>query len=103
VVAAERLGDKHAQATAHRGLANALGSSGDFDDADVHLQHALELFAALDYPAGQAHTHIGLGWLLARQGHLHQALDNASKAHGFYQIADDIAGQANALNNVGWY
>ncbi len=83
---ARRLADPTAQARTHDSLANASIMLGRFDDAHTHLSHALDLH-----------------YLWERRNDPKRALDHARQAHDLYQAAGHHAGQAQALNNVGWY
>ena len=60
---ARRLSDRPGQAHAHRHLGRAHARLGQRDDAQGHYTQALELYAEIGDPAGQANTHLGLSWL----------------------------------------
>jgi DNA-binding SARP family transcriptional activator/tetratricopeptide (TPR) repeat protein len=92
-----------AAAAAHRSLGWAVARLGDDEQADAHLQHALQLHAEAADPVGQAHTHHALGNLWERRGRPDRALDHAGHALTLFQSAGDRHGQAHALNAVGWY
>jgi tetratricopeptide (TPR) repeat protein len=100
--AAIRLGDKAAQAHAHRNQARALAWLGDEREADVHLRYALDLYRALGDAAGRAHVHRTMCWLLGRQGAHDAALDHAEEALALYRVAGDRLGQGLGLNALGW-
>ncbi len=51
---------------------------------------------------GQARIHHNLGVLAERQGRYADALGHAEQALRLYQAIGDKAGEAEALNNVGW-
>lgn len=63
--AASRLGDRHAQALAHCGIASAQTQAGCADEALTHLDCALQLLEeAADVP-GQARVHLYAGAFVA--------------------------------------
>jgi len=100
--AAERAGDRTAQAHAHRGVAGAYVWLNRYDDASVHLKHALDLQGDQHDEVGQAHTHLDLCMLFERQGRHQEVLDHAQTALRLYRAGRHTAGQARALNTVGW-
>jgi DNA-binding SARP family transcriptional activator/tetratricopeptide (TPR) repeat protein len=101
--AAWRLGDRRAQAHAHRGLALAHVWIERYEDARTHLLQALDLFAALDDRAGQAHVERSLARVSARRGRHEEALPHDQRALRLFRAAGHRAGQAEALNAVGWH
>ncbi|HEU4396504.1 MAG TPA: BTAD domain-containing putative transcriptional regulator, partial [Actinomycetota bacterium] len=103
LAAAARLGDRSAQAPAHRGLARAHALLGHRDDARQHLEQALRLFVELDDRIGQATTRLSLGGLLAMHGRHREALGHARDALELFHATGYLDGQARALNNIGWY
>jgi tetratricopeptide (TPR) repeat protein len=44
-----------------------------------------------------------MGHLASRRARYQEALQQAQQAEGLYRLADHQAGQAGALNNMGWY
>ena len=102
VQATRRLGDRPAEGYARRLLARALGWLGRYDEAEGHLRRALDLFAALGDLVGEAHTHIGLSWLVERQDRPSDALCHDRRAFELFEAAEHFVGQARALNNIGW-
>jgi tetratricopeptide (TPR) repeat protein len=103
LTAARKVGDRSAQAHAHRRLALTHIWLGRYDQAHAHLQDALALFEALGDRTGQAHTHRSFARASSRQGHYRPALDHAKQALDLYRTTNDSAGLALALNAVGWY
>jgi tetratricopeptide (TPR) repeat protein len=102
LAAADRLGNLAATAYAHRGLALVSTQLGDFGDANTHLRRALNLFTEASDVVGQAHTHLDLGRLWARQDRTDRALDHAQQALTLHRATGHRRGQAVALNAVGW-
>jgi DNA-binding SARP family transcriptional activator/Flp pilus assembly protein TadD len=100
--ATRRLGDRSAQALAHRLFGRAHGRLGRFADADTNVEHALDLYSGLGDRTGQAHTHYQLGWMCGRQGRHVEALDHSQRALELYQAVGHVAGQGLALNEIGW-
>jgi tetratricopeptide (TPR) repeat protein len=97
--AAQRLGDKGAQAHALAALGIACDRLGRYDDARTHLQQALVLSS--DH-TGQAYAHMRLGGLNERQGRYEEALQHAGQALTLYRDTRHPAGLGEALNLVGW-
>lgn len=95
--AAAHLDDRSAQARSHRYLGFAYADLGRFSDAHRHLDEALTL---ADYLAW---THYYLSLVHGLQGSHASALSSAQQSLDHFRAADDRAGQAIALNDVGWY
>jgi tetratricopeptide (TPR) repeat protein len=102
VDAAQRLSDPAGQAYAHRGLALAHYRLGDYEQSNVELRQALDLFDACDDRAGQANTHLDMSWVYERGGEYERALRHAHQALDLHRANDHRPGQARALNTVGW-
>jgi DNA-binding SARP family transcriptional activator len=100
--AVERLGDRSAQAQAHRGLARAYRQLGRLDDAHTHLRNALHLCAELDDRVGLGHTHLSMGQVHEMQDDPAAALNHAEQALRLFRSVDDRTGEALALNSAGW-
>ncbi|WP_440070631.1 AfsR/SARP family transcriptional regulator [Streptosporangium sp. OZ121] len=100
---ARRLGDPVGTAHAHRGLARAEADLGRHEEARLHLERALALFAEAGDVDDQAHTHRRLSWVFEQQGRYGGALVHAQRALTLFREAGRRAGQAAALNAVGWY
>ncbi|MFC4533535.1 AfsR/SARP family transcriptional regulator [Sphaerisporangium dianthi] len=101
--AAQRIGDRTGMAHAHRGLARASADLGRHDEAMLHLDRALELFASAGDGVAQAHTHRNLSWVLELRERYEGALVHAQQAYDLFQAAGHRPGQAASLNAVGWY
>jgi tetratricopeptide (TPR) repeat protein len=101
LTAATRLADPTAQTRAYRGLAYAYTRLGRLDDAHTQLSHALDLATRADQTE-QAHTHQTLALLWTRRGDPTQGLDHARQSLDLFEAAGNQAGQADALNSVGW-
>ncbi|MGX7672360.1 AfsR/SARP family transcriptional regulator [Plantactinospora sp. DSM 117369] len=100
--ALDRLGDRSAQAHAHRLLGAAYVRLQRHDDARVAYRRALDLFGELGDTVGEAFTHRSLGWLAERQGDPAGALRSDLRALQLFQQVGHLDGQASALNSVGW-
>jgi tetratricopeptide (TPR) repeat protein len=87
--AARRLGDRDAQARAHRFLGFAYADLGRFHDAHLHLRRALELSGEIGDPAGQAWTHHYRDLVDGLQGRDADALDAAQRALRLFEAAGD--------------
>ena len=103
LIAAQRLGDRAAQASAHRRFGMASAQCGNFADAHAHLELALGAWADLGDHAGQADAHNCLAVTLNYQGCYREALGHAQHALESYSAVGDLPGRAMALNSVGWF
>jgi len=101
--AADRVANKHASAYAHRALGLANARLGMRDDARSHYECALQLFGELDDHVELGQTHLGLGTVFDMGGNQTEALRHAHQAHDHFRAAGIRSGQANALNNIGWF
>lgn len=101
--AARRLGDRSAQARAHRGVARALAHTGRTAEAEVHLQQALELFGGLGDQINHSHVHQQFAIVLEYQGRLADALRQSELALELRRAVGHEWGAAESLNSVGWY
>jgi tetratricopeptide (TPR) repeat protein len=103
VRSADRLSDQAAQARAHRQLGRAYTRLYQFDDADVHLQKALELATRTGDRAEAAHVNHTLAIVCERRGDLDQALAHDYRALDLYRATGHRLGQAKAYNAIGWH
>lgn len=101
--AAQRLGDRRAQAIICCCLARAYCRLDRDDAARDQLRQALELYQLLGDQAGQGHAHRILAWVLERQGRYKEALTHAELAIDLFRSAERPVGQAHALNAAGWF
>ena len=115
VVAARRLGDRYAQATAHRNLGFALIRLENYPDALRHTRRALALHRELGDLVGQGHTHLNLGGIAItlagrsaadaaaeRQSRMRTALRHSTRAVELFGAAGHNGHQARALASMGW-
>ena len=102
LTAAGNLGDRAAQARAHRHIGRALFALSAFDEAHAHLSEARDLFERLGEHVTEAGVQLDLSRLRAKQGQSRDALDHAKRALDKFQAAGIELGQAFALNMVGW-
>ncbi len=103
LTAVTRLADTPGRAVTHRRLARAYAQLGRYDEAHLHLRHALELFTALEDHEGQAQTHYALAHVFYRQGRHREALTHADRALVLHRANGHRAGEAAGLNAVGWF
>jgi DNA-binding SARP family transcriptional activator len=101
--AAERLDDRSAHARAAQSLGRVYIRLAWYEDARVHLQRSLDLYATISDPIGQTHAHLNMAWLCDRLGHPGEALMHARSAQGLCHTAGDQHGEADCCNAVGWY
>jgi DNA-binding SARP family transcriptional activator/tetratricopeptide (TPR) repeat protein len=102
VDAARRLGDRTAQARAHRSLGLAYGRLSRYEDAHTELRCALELFRQLGASEAQAHTHRSIAATFERQERYTETQAHNRDALELYRTIGHQFGQARALNGVGW-
>jgi tetratricopeptide (TPR) repeat protein len=102
VEAADRLGDRPAQAEMHRLLAVAHNSLRNHDDAHLHLRNALDLFEALGDRAAAARVLMDIGWVLESQNRHREALVYCERALDMFRAAGDRVGEASTFNGLGW-
>jgi DNA-binding SARP family transcriptional activator len=95
--------DRAYETRAHCCLARAYSTLGRDDDAHTHLRLAAALSDGADDPTGQGHTHLTTARVLYRQGRHGEALDHARQSLELYRHTGHRAGQAAALNAVGWF
>lgn len=101
--AAERIGDRAAQAQANSDLGRAYAQQGRYDDAHSYFQQALALFDALeDYPR-RAHCLLNRAQVFEREARYDEALRHAELALTAYRSLDLRVPQGRALNSVGWF
>jgi tetratricopeptide (TPR) repeat protein len=102
LTAVERLGDREGQARIHRSLARAYGWLGRHDEAEQHLQQAIEICAGIDDHIGQADGYGTLSWVFGLQDRHHDALVAACATLDLHRVAHSQGGEAKALNLIGW-
>ena len=102
LAAAQRLGDRAAQAGIHQRCGYVSGRLGDYEDAHAHMRCALGIHAERGDRAGQGYVHNAFAVVLYHQGRDDDALDQARQALEAYTGTGDEAGRALALNSVGW-
>lgn len=69
----------------------------------IHMKQALALEEALGDHSGQANIHHATAMLFERQRQFTDALHHERIALDLYRTADYRAGQARALNAIGWF
>jgi tetratricopeptide (TPR) repeat protein/transcriptional regulator with XRE-family HTH domain len=102
LAAAARAADVTGQAHAHHHLGKALARGGRYQEARGHLQRAVALLARLRDRLTQADAELSLVEALCELDELAPALARSAHALRLYQAVGHHAGQARALNCVGW-
>ena len=102
LAAAERLGDRGAQAGIHQRCGVISARLGNYEGAHAHMRRALSIHAERGDRAGQGYVHNAYAVVLCQQGRDAEALDQARQALAAYTDIDDEAGRALALNSVGF-
>lgn len=103
LAAADRLGDRAAQASTSHALGYAYTHLGNADDAYTRLQQAINLYQDLDDHDGQAHTHLTFSLVCEQQGQYQESVSHDQQALDLYRITGNHVGEATALNNLGWH
>ena len=103
LAAAERLGDRPAQAGAHLRLGFARGRLGGYREAYDHLEQALAIYTELGDRTGQGNAENALTLILQIEGRDAEALSHAERALELFMAAGDRFEQATTLNAVGWF
>jgi tetratricopeptide (TPR) repeat protein len=100
-LAAQRQGDKAAEAHALNNLGTACWRQGGHRRAEEHYRHALELFQQLDDKYGEARTLGNLATVLWRQGGHRRAEEHYLRALELFRELGDRYGEARTLGNLG--
>ncbi|MCO1577229.1 tetratricopeptide repeat protein [Crossiella sp. SN42] len=100
--AADRLGDRAAQAVAHRLLGHAFLRLRRYAESIKHAEAAGERYRELGDPAGQAYVHRTLAWVHQEQQDFPRAVTHHRQALALYRQTGFRPGQASSLNGLGW-
>ncbi len=103
LAAAERAGDRLAQARAQRYLGRASFALHELDAAHDHFSRALLLRHELGDPAGETGVRIDLCRVHEARGDIAQALAEAGHSLRASRADGDRAAEAIAVNAVAWY
>jgi len=103
VAAAQRAGDREAEARACRGLGRAHTELRTYQAAQGQLSLAVDLYGQLRDTVGQGRTHLALARLWEYQDQHALALRHAQQALDLFRAAGHPSGQASARNAVGWH
>jgi DNA-binding SARP family transcriptional activator/tetratricopeptide (TPR) repeat protein len=101
LAAAERLGDRAAQARAHRRLGLVYAPLGRFSEALDHLGESLRLAEEIGDLLGQAGVHYVLALAWHEQDDHVRALTRAFSAHDLYRTLGNTKWETRALSLVG--
>ncbi len=99
--AANRAGDRAAEAIALNGLAGVHYRQGRYHRAAGHLEDALAMSSQLGDRAGEARTLDNLSTVVGQQGQYEQAADLLRRAASIYRELGDRLGEARSLDNLG--
>jgi tetratricopeptide (TPR) repeat protein len=100
--AAQRLGDRLAQAHTHRTIGAAYGQLGLLDEARGQYERTLALCEQVGDVPTAARTHLGLAWIWERLQNPGHGVPHAERALELYRGTGDRLGEARALNALGW-
>ncbi len=95
----ESLRDVQAEAMRARGL--SLSRLGQLNEAIEWLMQSLAVYNALDDEQRVAMLHMELGTVYLGAGRYEEALTHYNHALGYWQKTENVAQQANLLNNLG--
>jgi len=101
LLAAERLGDRFAQARAHRILGYAHGRMGNYETAEEHLLAAVAIFETFAFKGSMSQSRQGLAWVLEMQGKYQEALAQAELSLALMETSPAMSDRASSLNVVG--
>jgi tetratricopeptide (TPR) repeat protein len=99
--AAQRTGDRAAQATALDHLGTVHRMQGRYRQAADHQQRALALFRQAGDRSAQARALANLGIIRYFQGRYGEAISTGRQALAIFRETGDTVGEARTLNNVG--
>jgi len=102
LAAAQRLGDRNAQARVHRDLGHAHTVLGAHPDAQAHYERALELYRDATDRLGQARAHQDLAWGCEQQHRYRETMEYAWQAIEGFRDVGHQGGQAEVLNLIAW-
>ena len=102
LAAAQRLGDRAAEAGAYLRLGSARSVVGADQDAHAEMERALSIYTELGNLTGQAYAHDSLNMFFQFEDRNAEALGHAQQALELFTAAGDETGRAHALNAVGW-
>jgi tetratricopeptide (TPR) repeat protein len=102
LMAAERLDDLTGQAHARRNIGCAYLRLGAPQTARVHLRRAAAIFGQIGDDVAVARCCLNIAHTFEQERRFDEALRNAATARDLTRAAGDQAGQASALNAIGW-
>lgn len=102
LAAAQRLDDRVGQAHAHRSIGCAHLRFDSHELARSHLRRAARLFGDIDDAMAVAQCWLNIAHTFEQQRRPSEALHHATRALEVTCAAGDLAGQAAALNAIGW-
>jgi DNA-binding SARP family transcriptional activator/tetratricopeptide (TPR) repeat protein len=101
--AAGRAGDRDGQADMNGDLGLCYAKLGAFDEAQVHLTRALELYTASGNLPGQSSAHRLLAATCEARGRPREALDHALQSLELSRRSGDPRYEGDALCTVAWF
>lgn len=102
LAAARRLGDKEAQARAHRGIANACTELRRVGDARHHFEEALRLTESTGDAVGQARIELDLARLCVELGRYSEVLERDRRSLELFRAGGDKVGEGDAFSTMAW-
>jgi DNA-binding SARP family transcriptional activator len=103
LAAAQRIGDKNAQAGVFRNTGLLCLRLGSYEEARGHYTQSLDLYRDLGDQVGQARAHGDLSMAFAIQDHYREALTHSERAVDLSRSAGHPHVHAVMLNKVGWH
>ncbi|WP_043622979.1 AfsR/SARP family transcriptional regulator [Nonomuraea candida] len=102
LAATEELGDRAAQALAHRLLGPAYARAEQYAEAAAHLKQALALAERAGDLTGQVSIHHNLAWVWEAEGDDEQAVESVRRALRLSPALGNPVLEAQLLNSLGW-
>ncbi|GAB3413732.1 AfsR/SARP family transcriptional regulator [Flindersiella endophytica] len=102
LAAAERAGDRPAQARAHDSLIRPYIRLGRLLLAYDHAQRSLLAYTEVGDAAGRARAQHKIGWVLGTMGRTREGLEHMRQSLNLYRRISHSAGEADALSGLGW-
>ena len=103
LASAERIGDRGAQAGAHRGIGNANLLLGRYGEALDEFGHALRLYRETGDRYGQIRIHLDISRVFDHQERASEALAQTRRALPLISATVDPATRADVLQHLGWH
>ncbi|ONI84432.1 hypothetical protein ALI144C_14825 [Actinosynnema sp. ALI-1.44] len=99
---AQRIGNKSAEADAHRLLAQAYHNLYEYSETVHHAEQAIDLYGQLGDRSGEALAHRHLAWTYHEKTDYERAMAHHRQALALFRWSEHRLGEASSLNGLGW-